>query len=209
MGLMLRYNLFRDVTAPAVYGMLLNFYAQRGRPLQHTGTDDERIDVHHADNSWVVVALDSGWEWNERREAQFYVSQHLACAGLLVFVYDGDYWGYELFNHGVVLDQFTQESNDTPIGFPNRPTQGNARIVVELLPFLCEADVAPYLVQKHDWQLPSGANTKARPGDEYNRFDECAALDFLRMLGVRVSVENGYVQLASPRYRSLWKRKSG
>jgi len=209
MGLMLRYNLFRDVSAPAVYGMLLNFYAQRGRPLQHSGTDHQRIDVHDADNGWVVVALDSGWEWNERRQAQLYVSQHLVCAGLLVFVYDGDYWGYEFFNHGVVLDQFTQESSDTPIGFPNKPTQGNAAIVAAQLPFLREADIAPYLVQMQDWSIPAGANTKARPDDEYTRFDECAVLDFLRMLGVGVSVQNGYVQLASPRYRSLWKRKSG
>ncbi|SRR6266545_1702132 len=209
MGLMLRYNLFRDVTAPAVYGMLLNFYAQRGRPLKHAGTDDERIDVHDADNGWVVVELDSGWEWNERRQAQRYVSQHLVCAGLLVFVYDGDYWGYELFNHGVVLDQFTQESSDTPVGFPNKPTQGNAAILAAQLPFLRETDVAPYLTQMHDWSIPADANTKARPEDEYNRFDECAVLDFLRMLGVAVSVENGYVQLASRRYRSLWKTNSG
>jgi len=206
MGLMLRYNLFRDVTAPAVYGMLQNFYTARGRPLRHTGTTDERIDVHEADNGWVAVALDSGWEWEERRQAQLYVSRLLRCAGFLIFVYDGDYWGYEFFNHGMVLDQFTQESSDAPVGFPDRPTQGNAELVVEYLPFLHEADVAPYLVQKHDWQIPKGASTKARPGDEYNRFDECAVLDFLRMLGVAVSVQNGYVQLESPGYRSLWKQ---
>src|SRR5262245_18419790 len=145
MGLMLRYNLFRDVTAPAVYGILLNFYVGRGRPLQHAGTDAERLDVYDADNGWVVVALDSGWEWNERREAQVYVSQRLVRGGLLIFVYDGNYWGYELFNNGVVLDQFTQERNDTLVGFPNRPTQGNAAIVAAQLSFLHESDIAPYL----------------------------------------------------------------
>jgi hypothetical protein len=205
MGLMLRYNLFRDVSAPAVYGMLQNFHTTRGRPLLHTGTADERIDVHEAENRWVAVTLDSGWEWKERREAQRYLSRLLKCTGFLIFVYDGDYWGYEFFSQGMVLDQFTQERSDAPIGFPDTPSQGNPAIVVEHLPFLREEDVAPYLVQKHDWQIPQGANTKARPGDAYNRFDECAVLDFLRMLGVGVSVQNGYVQLNSPRYRSLWK----
>jgi hypothetical protein len=204
MGLMLRYNLFRDMSAPVVYGMLQNFYTARGRPLLHIGTADERIDVHKAENGWVAVTLDRGWEWKERREAQLYLSRLLKCAGFLIFVYDGDYWGYEFFSQGLVLDQFTQERSDAPIGFPDKPSQGNPAIVVEHLPFLREEDVAPYLVQKHDWQI-EGANTKARPGDEYNRFDECAVLDFLRMLGVGVSVQNGYVQLDSPRYQSLWK----
>jgi hypothetical protein len=153
----------------------------------------------------VVVALDSGWEWKERREAQLYVSQTLLCAGFLIFVYDGDYWGYEFFNHGVVLDQFVQESSDAHFFFAERLSQGNPGLVAEYLPFLDEADVAAYLVQSHDWQIPQGANTKARPGDDYNRFDECAILDFLGLLGVQLSVENDYVQLASPRYRSLWK----
>jgi hypothetical protein len=205
MGLKLRYNLFHSVTAPAVYGMLLNFYAARGRPLQQTGTDDERIDVHEADNNWVVVSLDSDWEWKERREAQLYVSQRLSCLGFLIFVYDGDYWGYEFFARGEVLDQFTQESNDRPVGFAKLPTRGNAAILAAHLPALNETEIAPYLIQQHDWQIPAGANTKAWPGDEYNRFDECAVLDFLRMLGICVNVHNRSVQLASPCYRSVWR----
>ena len=206
MGLKLRYNLFRDVTAPTVYGMLLNFYVAQGRPLQQTGTDDERIDIHKAHNGWVAVTLDSGWEWQERRAAQLYLSQRLVCAGFLIFVYDGEYWGYEFFDRGVVLDQFTQQGSDTPVGFPTLPTHGNAAIIAQHLPFLPEAEIVPYLVQQHDWQIPDGTNTKVRPGDEYNRFDECAVLDFLRMLGVSVSVQNDNVRLASPIYRSLWKK---
>jgi hypothetical protein len=57
-------------------------------------------------------------------------------------------------------------------------------------------------------QIMGGLSSIARPGDRYNRFDECAVLDFLRMLGVNVGVQHSYVQLASSIYRSLWKKRA-
>src|SRR5947208_1151164 len=107
MGLKLRYYLFHGVTSGAVCGALQSFYAARGRPLQeakpYTEPSDRTLDVYAVDKDWVVVGLDSGWEWKERREAQLFVSQRLWCPGFLIFVYDGDYWGYEFFDHGKVL----------------------------------------------------------------------------------------------------------
>ena len=55
---------------------------------------------------------------------------------------------------------------------------------------------------------PQGTNVPARPGDELRRFDECAVLDFLRMLGVRVKLQDSYVQVSSPVFRSLFKDRS-
>jgi len=93
MGLKLRYNLFHNTTAEAVYGAFVSFYEQRGRPLQSTGSELQSIRFHEQNNDWVVVDLDVGWEWTERREAQLFVSQRLWCPGFLVFVYGWDYWG--------------------------------------------------------------------------------------------------------------------
>jgi hypothetical protein len=129
MGLFLRYNLFRDTTAAAVYGAYAAFYHERGRPLLSEGHDFGRIDFHCERNGWVVVNLDAGWEWKERREAQLFVSRRIWCAGFLIYVYDGEYWGYEFFDKGVVLDHFVQEGAEAVIGFPGEECAGNAYIV--------------------------------------------------------------------------------
>jgi hypothetical protein len=204
MGLKLRYNLFYNTTAAAVYGAYVSFFEERDRPLRPTGNERHRIDFHHTHNGWVVVALDAGWEWEERREVQLLVSRRLLCPGFLAFVYDGDYWGYEFFDHGEPLDHFVQESTGQPIGFPDEDCRGKAEVVAEHLPVLRAADIAPYLMQKHDWVIAEGADVPARPGDEFCRFDECAVLDFLRMLGVHVSLQAGYVGVESPVYRSVF-----
>ena len=58
------------------------------------------------------------------------------CAGFLIFVYDGDYWGYEFFDRGEVLDHFVQEATGEPIGFPGKDCRGNPRVVADDLPVL-------------------------------------------------------------------------
>jgi hypothetical protein len=204
MGLKLRYNLFHDTTAAVVYGAYSSFYAQRGRPLQLTGKETRRLDFYQENNGWVVVCLDGGWEWKERRQAQLFVSRHQWCPGFLVFVYDGSYWGYEFFDHGDVFDHFVQESTGQPIGFPGADCRGRPEVVAEHLSFLRAEDIAAYLVQKHDLAIPAGMDVPARTGDEFCRFDECAVLDFLRMLGVRVELRDGYVRVQGPLYRSAF-----
>lgn len=205
MGLKLRYTLFHGVTAAAVYGAFVAFYEQRGRPLQESGNDAERLDFYRESGDWVVVSLDGGWEMKERREANLFVSRRLWCPGFFVFVYDGDYWGYEFFHHGDALDQFVQEEVEGPNWFPDRDSRGNAAVVVERLPFLCADNIAPYLVQKRDWVIPDGMDIPARDGDQFSRFDECAVLDFLRMLGVLVDLRGSYVEVQSPVMRSAFK----
>jgi hypothetical protein len=43
------------------------------------------------------------------------------------------------------------------------------------------------------------------PGNDFSRFDGCAALDFMRTLGVRVALQQGAVQFESPVFRSAFK----
>ncbi len=205
MGLKLRLNLFRDTTVDAVLGAYISFYEKRARPLRPSGDESQRIDFHDADNGWVVVNLDGGWEWSERRDAQSLVSQRLQCAGFLVFVFDGDYWGYEFFDRGVRLDHFIQDSAADASFFPGQDCRGNSQLIAERLPFLHVDELTPYLVRKTDWVIPEGANVPARSGDEFSRFDECAVVDFLRMLGVRVKMQENFVQIVSRTAYSRFK----
>jgi hypothetical protein len=205
MGLTLRYNLYHAVTGGAVCGALKSFYAHRGRPVQSFGPENKRISVHDAEGNWVVVELDSGWEWKERREAQLFVSKRLWCPGFLIFTYDGDYWGYEFFDQGEVLDQFVQQQDEADKWFPGAETNGKPDVLVEHLRFLDIAVVAPYLVQRPSYGVPPGLEGKVRPGDEFQRFDECAVVDFLRALGVSVQLRDDYVLVQTRTYCSLWR----
>jgi len=206
-GLKLRYNLFYSTSAAAVYDSFASFYGRCGHRLQVVdGNDsrywDERLDFHQEHHGWVVVGLDGGWEWKLRRDAQFFVSQSLRCPGFLIFVYDGDYWGYEFFDGGEVIDHFVQEPAGKPIGFPGEDCRGNPGLITEHLPFLQLDDIAPYLVQKPAWPIPEDMNVPARPGDNFCRFDECAVLDFLGMLGVPTEIRFRIVLLKAPLFKS-------
>jgi hypothetical protein len=98
-GLALRYNLFHHADPKAVYGLLHTFWQKRSHRVIESNTPDTYV-LYHEHNGWTLLDWDRGWEWKLRREAQLYVSRKLSCAGLLVFVFDGRYWGYELFDQG-------------------------------------------------------------------------------------------------------------
>jgi hypothetical protein len=209
MGLMLRYYLFHNVTGKDVCGALKAFYAGRGRPLEADGPEHDAITVHEAENDWVVVDLDIGWEWKERREAQLFVSHRLWCAGFLVFVYDGDYWGYEFFDRGETLDHFVQYEDIAEQWFPGTDCRGNAEILSRHLPFLDISVIAPYLQQEPNF--PDLSESKVHPQDEFGRLDECAVIDFLRKFGISIGLRPDvdglwtHVALESPVCCTLWK----
>jgi hypothetical protein len=214
MGLKLRYGVFACDDPQGVFGAYAGFYAELGYPLEivdvapppyFTPRDFFPRQLHHADNGWVV--LEVGFEREIQRKAQLHVSKVLGCAGFFIFVDDGDYWGYELFRDGMVLDQFVQspESWDCESWFPGRDCTGNPGLVAAQFPWVTTADVAAYLAKEP--RLPDSPeawdefeqeyerlNTPARPGDEFTRFEECAVLDFLRLLGVGVGFRHFEVE---------------
>jgi hypothetical protein len=201
-GLKLRYNLFYS-TAEAVYDSFATFYGRRDSRLRAADDGNGSLNFYREQDGWVVVDLGSGWDWKVRREAHLFVSRSLWCPGFLIFVYDGNYWGYEFFDRGEVIYHFVQEATENPIGFPGEDCRGNPGVVAEHLPFLRVEDIAPYLVQKRDWVMPKDMDVPARPGDEFRRFDECAVLDFLRMLGIPTEIRDHYVRLKAPLFRSV------
>jgi len=202
-GLALRLNAFRDVEAPDVYGALAAFYEKRGAVLVPECDGRRSYDLRERHGRWCVLEWDAGWEWQVRREAQLHVSRQLGVAGLLVFVYDGDYWGYELFDRGEAKDHFVQTAMDPVITFPGKDCTGNAAVLAQALG-LNEADVAPYLARWDRWPArATRANERARPGDEFTRWEECAVLDFLRAIDVDVRLAGYSVEFSAPIWRSF------
>jgi hypothetical protein len=143
MGLVLRLNLFHDVEAADVYGALTAFYKKCGASLVEEQGKERHYQLHQRQGRWCVLEWDRGWEWQTRRAAQLFVSSRLYTAGLLIFVYDGDYWGYELFRNGEVLNRFVQypPGDGVQNWFPGDPCVGDPEAVVSCFPELSAADI--------------------------------------------------------------------
>jgi hypothetical protein len=210
MGLKLRYNLFYGVEAEGVYDALESFWTQHGHqilisaPLAGRHVPSDGYQLYQSQGGWTLLDWDIGWEWTLRRQAQLHVARALGCAGLLVFVYDGNYWGYELFNDGRTIDQFVQDPDEAG-WFPDRACSGQPELFVAQFPALGlhPDDVASYLLpMPDDWDMNDVWDSPARKGDQFGRGDECAVIDFLRMLGVEIELRDGYVTpMAAP-----WRR---
>jgi hypothetical protein len=218
MGLFLRYNLFYRVSPEAVYDEYVRFYEERGQSLLHDGLDSSKAyELHRRDGDWTVLQWNIGWEWVVRREAQFHVSRELNCPGLLVFVYDSDYWAYEFFRDGVALDCFVQSPDEAGRWFSGKSCRGDAAIIAEHLPFLRRDILERYLVHwprrdelKEGWQRVlleqlKAWDVKPQPSDQFTRGKAATVFDFLRYLGVRMEVDdNWFVTFQAPVWARFW-----
>jgi hypothetical protein len=220
LGLKLRYSLFYEVSPNAVYEAYRHFYTRRHFTFSEAGELSEKYELYVPNAGWTILGWNSGWEWDIRREAQLFVSRELHCPGFLIFVYDGDYWGYEFFSDGVVLDHFVQDMEEGKWHFPSDSCTGNAQLLADNFDWLTVENVMPYLVQdpQLDKTEPEVAFTKRmeyreyvdklnippRPSDEYSRFSELAVLNFLRLLGIRIGVVDKYVVPQTAIWREFW-----
>jgi hypothetical protein len=200
LGLALRYNLFHGVPARAVHGALSWYWTSRRHRLAERTprtaamrAADEYV-LHEERDGWTLLSWDGGWEWTRRREAQLHVSRALGCVGFLVFVYDGQYWGYELFDRGGAVDRFVEEpgpGRGPGQPFAGEPCPGRPELVAAARPDrpLPADDVAAVL------------HRRTRPGGQ-------GALDFLRLLGVELNVGEAdepwwYVDPVATRWRAF------
>jgi hypothetical protein len=216
----MRLNALRGVSHVDVEAALAEFWSSHGRRVERVPPDlnVDAFDVYGQRDGWTVMWWTRGWEWKLRRAAQLYVSEVLGCAGILVFVYDGDSWGYELFDRGVAVDWFYQCPQERNGWFPGKDLSGRPEAVVAAFPDLAldRSTVAAYLVQDpyygapddevHDeanWRAYEAWDVPAQPGDRFRRGDECAALDFLDLLGVRIDVIEHRLVVPGPLWRSF------
>lgn len=219
MGFKLAVNLFADRRAQELTDTLQSFYREHGqRSLeiyrQMYGRHDagEKLRIHDYPPRWVLVDIFLQPEhWI--RERHLFVSRMLRCAGFFIFEYDGDYWGYEFFDNGEVLDRFTSNASYRDY-FEGRDCRGDPGVLAEKLPFLNIGDIGPYLVRLPDCETVTGeeydrlrgeTDVFPRPGDQYRRWDECAVLNFIRALGIAGDFTGkwGSFEFSMPQYAEI------
>ncbi|GAA1069765.1 hypothetical protein GCM10009665_77400 [Kitasatospora nipponensis] len=215
MGLFLRDTSFRTSDHEGVYRALTEFWDSEGFelvPVPPPVPGSARTDcftLHRGGDGWTHLGWTAGWEWDLRRRAQLHVSRALDCAGLLTFVYDGESWGYELFESGAVRDQFVHWIEET-FFFPGRDTTGRPDVLVDVFPELAldAATVAGYLSPfPEDERDEPSWNVRVRPDDAYTRGDPLCFMDFWRMLGIDVGVRDERITLAAPVARRFGLRR--
>lgn len=222
MGFKLAVNLYANHRAQEVAETLRSFYRVHGqRSLeifqQLYGRHEIRevLDIRDYPPHWSLVDIFMEPEhWI--RERHLFVSGMLHCPGLFIFEYDGDYWGYELFDNGVVLDRFTSNANYSGY-FAGQDCRGAPGILAEKLPFVNIENIKPYLVRLPDWETVSEdeydkfqreTDVPPRLGDQFRRWDECAVLNFLRALGITGNLSGGF-EFSAPVYAEIDSRDFG
>lgn len=218
MGFKLRLNLFYQTCHEAVYEAYAQFYRERRTRLTDNGDDFYRFDIREKKQDWVVVRHPFGRCWEEWQKVQEFTSRFLRCTNLLLFVYDGDFWGYQLCSKGKVIDRFIQRDDDDGYNwFLGDAAPGNPELLADLFPWLNFEEVALYLQKLPSYEIPGDymeirnrLNIRVRPEDLFCRFDECAILNFLRILRVLVEIrseENEHLDVVtfpSPVWKSFW-----
>lgn len=219
MGLKLRLNLFYQVPHQTVYEAYAQYYRERRIHLVDNGDDFFRFDLHERDNDWTTVWHPLGRYWTEWQAVQVFTSRLLSCTNLLLFVYDGDDWGYQLCTGGQVIDRFVQSDEDGETWFPGEAARGNAGALAGLFPWLNREEVALYFHKLPPYGIPGDymeirkrLNIRVRPDDPFCRFDECAILNLLRQLKVRVEMQtvidsvsaSQRVTFLAPLWKSFW-----
>ncbi|MET8950592.1 hypothetical protein ACWEO4_04295 [Streptomyces sp. NPDC004393] len=196
-----------------MYEALSEFWKGGGYRLPPAA--DKATDVytlHEQYNGWTVLEWTRGWEWDLRRRAQLHVSRTYDYPGLLTFMYDGDYWGYELFHHGAAVDQFVQWTDGDQHFFDDRPVHGRPELLVAQFPALkLDLEHARGYITGYDygdesyadflWEEDDPRNRPVRDGDLWGRMEAQAVFDFWRFLGAEPA-EPGNERFAS----NVWQR---
>ena len=115
------------------------------------------------------------------------ISEECGKAVLVLYIYDGDYWAYELYDNGEEIDQFDPipdyfgEVSEEAI----QKFKGNADIIAKYFS-IDRADIEKYLIFWSDT-----SDEKAYEDDEFE-YSDWQMADFMRKLGYPYEFEEDY-----------------
>lgn len=108
------------------------------------------------------------------------ISMESGKACLLLYIYDGDYWGYWLYDHEKCVDQFVPVPDyfEEPSEEELEKSKGDAEIIAKYF-HVEKTAIERYLVRWSDELM----GEKAYEEDEFGYGDDWQAADFLGKLG--------------------------
>lgn len=111
------------------------------------------------------------------------ISEELGKAVLLLYIYDGDFWGYFLYDKGLEIDRFVPMPDYFDETTPDDMAQmrGNAGIIAKYF-HVDKASIEKYIVF---WTnaMRRSYSEKAYADDEFGQCEDWQMVDFMRKLG--------------------------
>ncbi len=189
MGLFLAMAGIASVSTEQVLQKLGAFAAQRGMRFESiaAGPDEDDVLVVHKNGSTHTIL----WAWkgpDEVEELSQFLSRELPAPVLWMHIHDGDFWMYQLFVSGAIVDAF----NPIPKYWDDHVSEdqlrfwrGDASVLATHWPNVKAESISRYLAI---WDLGADNPGKAYPEDTHEIGSEWQILDFMQVLGLEYPV---------------------
>lgn len=164
----------------------------------------DTMEIYSSEKWCLVNGLLSYEEWI--RERNIFITKYLSCSGIYIYEYDGNFWGYEVYIDGIVVDRFLSDKSFDDF-FYSEEADGSVDIVTRAFPFIDGNIVEKYLIQYPDRKTFNAisddyfhdlTNIPPRTIDLFNRWDGCASINFMRAIGLNCGIENGTFSILEP-----------
>ena len=111
------------------------------------------------------------------------LSEELGKAVMLLYIYDGDYWGYFLYDKGLEIDRFVPMPDyfEAVSKDEKQQMKGNVDLVAKYF-HVDKASIEKYIVFWTD-KMMNDYSAKAYEDDEFGQCEDWQMVDFMRKLG--------------------------
>jgi hypothetical protein len=166
-------------------------------------TNDENCLVIGEGESGITVFYPYEYfMWDETSE---FLSEELSKPVFSFHIHDGDFWMYQFFVNGEVMDCFNPVPDywqDDIEEEESNQWQGNAQILTKFVPGVHKENVANYLKCWGDEVFESSERKKAYSDDEFFYGDDWQLTDFMKRLGLMYPLdEKGNILGTSYEYK--------
>ena len=193
MGLFLTLAGVAGSTTQQIQTKLAEFAAKRGMKMQPNAT------TPGDDGGFLVLCPGQYghtilWGWQgpgQVEELSEYLSRQLRKPVLWMHIHDGDFWMYQLFADGVIVDSFNPIPKYWNDNLPDEEVRkwcGDAEIFTKHWPGVKAESISRYLTE---WNFSVKELVKAYPDDTFPPRCDLQLLDFMRKLGLDYPI-NGF-----------------
>lgn len=191
MGLFLQTAIIPDCSERAVRDAVAAVAEHYSHPLEDQSFNEEDayhiIDLIPKDCKYQSakdgVSILFNEDCNGYEDLAGAISEELGKAVLLLYIYDGDFWGYYFYDKGLEIDRFVPMPDYFDETTPDDMAQmkGNAGIIAKYF-HVDKASIEKYIVF---WTnaMRRSYSEKAYADDEFGQCEDWQMVDFMRKLG--------------------------